>query len=118
MSKIPFQITAAKVGKVAEIRIVGYIGWSVDAESFRREVDALVADGCTEAHLYINSGGGSCFDAEEIVNILHNAFGDRITGEGGAIVASEVQLPTSPPDVSGLRCQRMVNLWFIDLRPM
>ncbi|MBR8759269.1 Clp protease ClpP [Porphyromonas levii] len=88
MSKIPFQITAAKVGKVAEIRIVGYIGWSVDAESFRREVDALVADGCTEAHLYINSGGGSCFDAEEIVNILHNAFGDRITGEGGAIVAS------------------------------
>lgn len=88
MSKMPFQITAAKSGKVAEIRIVGYIGWSVDAESFRRDVDALVADGCTEAHLYINSGGGSCFDAEEIVNILHSAFGDRITGEGGAIVAS------------------------------
>lgn len=88
MSKTPFHITAAKAGNVAEIRIIGYIGWSVDAESFRKEVDALVADGCTEAHLYINSGGGSCFDAEEIVNILHRAFGENITGEGGAIVAS------------------------------
>lgn len=85
--KIPFRITAEKSGDdSALIRITGEIGWDVDAESFRHDVDVLRNAGVKNIHLYINSPGGSCFDAAEIVNIL-SGF-DSITGEGGALVAS------------------------------
>lgn len=87
MNKTPFEITAKKEGKRALVRITGEIGWEANANDFRQAVDALVADGCTEAHIYINSPGGSCFDAAEIVNIL-SVFNGNITGEGGALVAS------------------------------
>ncbi len=87
MNKVPFQITAEQKDKIAQIRIIGHIGWRIDAESFRQKVDELVEAGCTGAHLYINSPGGSCFDANEILNILQ-VFKGNITGEGGAIVAS------------------------------
>jgi ATP-dependent protease ClpP protease subunit len=86
-SIFPFSITAEKKGKRAEVRIIGVIGWETNSESFRRDVDALVSDGITEAHIYINSPGGSCFDANEIVNIL-SKFKGSVTGEGGALVAS------------------------------
>ncbi|MDR2361692.1 MAG: ATP-dependent Clp protease proteolytic subunit [Prevotellaceae bacterium] len=84
---IPFRITAEKKGDRAEIRITGVIGWETDCETFRQQVDTLVADGLADAHIYINSGGGSCFDASEIVNII-GRFKGRVTGEGGALVAS------------------------------
>lgn len=88
MGKIPFEISAKKQdSKTALVRIVGEIGWDVDAESFRREVDTLVGAGITDVHLYLNGPGGSCFDASEIVNIL-SAFTGKVTGEGGAFVAS------------------------------
>jgi ATP-dependent protease ClpP protease subunit len=87
MTKNPFQITAVKSGDRAEIRIIGHIGWETDAESFRAQVDALVKEGVKDAHLYIHSPGGSCFDAGEIVNIL-SRFRGNITGEGGSLVAS------------------------------
>lgn len=88
MEKIPFRITAEKQGaKKALIRITGEIGWDVDADGFRREVDMLIAAGVTDVHLYLNGPGGSCFDANEIVNIL-SAFAGEVTGEGGALVAS------------------------------
>lgn len=87
MDKIPFNISAAKQGAKALIRITGEIGWDTSAEGFRRQVDDLVAEGVKDAHVYINSPGGSCFDASEIVNIM-SAFPGDITGEGGALVAS------------------------------
>ena len=87
MKKTPFEINAKQEGKRALVRIVGEIGWDTDSNSFRQLIDDLVADGCTEAHIYINSPGGSCFDAAEIVNIL-SAFNGNLTGEGGALVAS------------------------------
>jgi ATP-dependent protease ClpP protease subunit len=83
----PFSITAEKKGKRAEIRIIGVIGWETSSEDFRRQVDNIVADGVKDAHIYINSLGGSCFDASEIVNII-SKFKGNVTGEGGAIVAS------------------------------
>lgn len=88
MEKVPFRIVAEKKspGK-ALIRITGEIGWDVDADGFRREVDMLVAAGVTDVHLYLNGPGGSCFDAAEIVNIL-SSFTGEVTGEGGALVAS------------------------------
>jgi ATP-dependent protease ClpP protease subunit len=84
---MPFTIAAARKGQRAEVRILGYIGWENNCEDFRQQVDALIADGIEDAHLYINSPGGSCVDAAEIVNIMQK-FGGTITGEGGALVAS------------------------------
>ncbi len=88
MEKIPFNISAAKQGTRALIRITGTIGWDTNAELFRSQVDGLVAQGVEDVHVYINSPGGSCFDAAEIINILTDSFKGVITGEGGALVAS------------------------------
>src|SRR5690606_9900252 len=87
MQKTPFQITASQQGTVANFRIIGYIGWETAAEQFRQRADEMVAAGCTLAHLYINSQGGNCFDADEIKNILQANF-TSFTGESGALVAS------------------------------
>ncbi len=84
---LPFSITAEKRGSRAEIRIIGIIGWETTAEDFRKTVDQLVKDGVKDAHIYINTPGGSCVDASEIVNII-GSFKGNITGEGGALVAS------------------------------
>jgi ATP-dependent protease ClpP protease subunit len=83
----PFSITAEKKGTRAEIRIIGVIGWESSSEDFLRQVDVIVSDGVKDAHIYINSPGGSCFDANEIVNII-SRFKGSVTGEGGALVAS------------------------------
>lgn len=87
MTQKAFTITAEKKNDRAEVRIIGHIGWETSAEDFRRQVDALVAAGVKDAHVYINSPGGSCFDANEIVNII-SSFKGTVTGEGGALVAS------------------------------
>ena len=63
MEKVPFNIRAVKDGAKATIRITGHIGFDNNAEDFRKEVDNLVADGVRDAHIYINSPGGSVFDA-------------------------------------------------------
>ena len=86
-SETTFTISAEKKANRAEIRIIGVIGWETSSEDFRKQVDALVADGVKDAHVYINSPGGSCFDANEIVNII-SSFKGTVTGEGGALVAS------------------------------
>jgi len=82
-----FQISAVKSGIKAEIRIIGVIGWETDAEGFRAQVDALIKDGVQDAHIYIQSPGGNCFDAAEIVNII-SKFKGTVSGEGGSLVAS------------------------------
>jgi ATP-dependent protease ClpP protease subunit len=87
MPAVPFSIIAEKKGVRAEIRIIGTIGWETSSEDFRRQVDLLVADKVKDVHIYINSPGGSCFDASEIVNII-SKFKGNVTGEGGALVAS------------------------------
>lgn len=88
MTKIPFNISASKQGSKALIRITGTIGLDTNADLFRSQVDNLVNEGVKDVHLYINSQGGSCFDAAEIVNIIQSSFSGTVTGEGGALVAS------------------------------
>lgn len=88
MTKIPFNISASKQGNKALIRITGTIGLDIQADLFRSQVDNLVSEGVKDVHIYINSPGGSCFDAAEIVNIIQSTFKGQITGEGGALVAS------------------------------
>jgi ATP-dependent protease ClpP protease subunit len=88
MEKAPFNICAEAEERTALIRITGTIGWDTDSESFRSRIDAIKQQGIRDAHLYLHGPGGSCFDAEEIVNIIKEAFTGRVTGEGGALVAS------------------------------
>lgn len=89
MNKIPFKIEASAQGDTALIRITGTIGWDVDAESFRSQIDDLVnAKKIINAHLYLYGPGGSVFDADEICNIISSSFTGKVTGEGGSLVAS------------------------------
>jgi ATP-dependent Clp protease, protease subunit len=87
MEKNPFQITATKKGELAQINIIGIIAFEDDSIAFKNEIESLVKQGCTKAQLYINSIGGSVFDANDIINILEDNF-TEINGDGGAIVAS------------------------------
>lgn len=86
MEKIPFTIVCEVKDKTAFFRIIGEIGWETDSSGFREEVDKAVSEGATQAHLYLHGPGGSCTEAAEIVNIM-SVF-KKITGEGGALVAS------------------------------
>lgn len=88
MTNNTFNINASKQGSRALIRITGTIGLDILADTFRSQVDAISGQGVKDAHIYINSPGGSCFDAAEIINIIQSAFKGDITGEGGALVAS------------------------------
>lgn len=87
MEKIPFNITSEVKEQKAFIRITGEIGWDTDAELLRPIVDNAIKQGATGAHLYLFGPGGSCFHANEMVNIL-SVFNGNLTGEGGALVAS------------------------------
>lgn len=80
------KMDAAK--KKANILIDGRIGryWN-GAEAFKFQVESLVASGIADAHVYVNTEGGSVFEANEIVNIIKK-FTGTVTGEGGALVAS------------------------------
>lgn len=85
--KKPFSIIAQKKDSLtAEVRIIGVIGWETNAESFRVTIDELLRSGVSEVEIYINSPGGSVFDANEIVNILSKFKKKRCIG--GALVAS------------------------------
>ncbi|MDR0385486.1 MAG: Clp protease ClpP [Prevotellaceae bacterium] len=88
MTANSFYINASRKDGKALIRITGTIGLDASTEPFRSQVDSLVNEGVKDVHLYINSPGGSCFDAAEIVNIIQGSFKGKITGEGGALVAS------------------------------
>ena len=82
------EISATAQNGKAYIRITGEIaGWKDSADDFRYELNQLKKDGIKDVVLYINSPGGNCFEANEIVNEI-NSFGGSVTGEGGALVAS------------------------------
>jgi len=73
----------------ARIDIIGEITeWnSNNATDFRAKCQELKEGGATDCHVYLMTIGGDCIQANEIVNILHEIFGEY-TAEGGAIVAS------------------------------
>jgi ATP-dependent Clp protease protease subunit len=82
----PFKVT--NLGTFAEINIIGEINWwSNSSADFTRQLAELRAAGVTELRGYINTPGGSLFDANEIYNQLA-AFPGRKTAVLGALVAS------------------------------
>ncbi len=91
MSKLTFKKHGYEVtneGGVADIRIIGDINWySNGADDFTRMLAELRAAGVTELRGYINTGGGSMWEANEIYNQL-TAFPGKKTAVLGALVAS------------------------------
>ena len=81
-------ISAVKQQGKALINIKGAIaGWRDSERNFTQQIEAMIREGVKDVHLYINSPGGDCFEANEIVNVIKK-FPGKITGEGGALVAS------------------------------
>ena len=75
-------------GTVADIRIIGDINWwSNGSDDFTRMMAELRAAGVTELRGYLNTGGGSMWEANEIYNQLI-AFPGKKTAVLGALVAS------------------------------
>lgn len=88
MAKPIFKITAEAKNNKAVIRIVGMISyWNNHAAGFKQQLDQLIADGITDADIYINSGGGDCFEANEIANEIRR-FSGKLTAYLGALCAS------------------------------
>jgi len=84
----PLTMSLAARENKAQVRIIGDIfDWSNSCQDFDRQVSAMVDSGVKDVELYIYSGGGSCFEANEIVNIIKK-FPGKISCVGGAIVAS------------------------------
>lgn len=88
MRKRPLLITAKLNGTRADVRIEGEIdGYVNNAKAFEEQLAGMVAQGVNDVHVYIDSDGGSVFEASRIANIIKRFSGTR-SGEGGAIVAS------------------------------
>ncbi|WP_417366880.1 ATP-dependent Clp protease proteolytic subunit [Flavobacterium beibuense] len=84
----PLSITAEAKDQFAEIRISGVIHqWENNAAQFKASIDQLITKGIKDVRLYINTPGGSVFEANEIANEIKR-FKGTITGYGGALVAS------------------------------
>ena len=81
-------ITATSNGKTLRLEIDGYIGKWDDANT--RNIKQRIAEagkGATHCELYVNSEGGSVFEANEIENIIKDTF-KTVSGTVGAIAAS------------------------------
>ena len=81
-------LTATAENGRARIELKGTISkWRETEAEFTSKVEQLIRSGIKDVHIYINSPGGECFEANEIVNVIKK-FPGKITGEGGALVAS------------------------------
>lgn len=73
----------------ARLELIGEINWWENSStSFTRSLKELEKKGVTDISLYINSGGGSVFDANEIVNQLKAFKGQKTVASIGALCAS------------------------------
>ena len=71
-------ISAIKEKGKARIEIKGTIaGWRDTERNFTRSVEDMIREGIKDVHLYINSPGGDCFEANEIVNVIRKFPGRR-----------------------------------------
>ncbi|AZA87149.1 hypothetical protein EG349_10295 [Chryseobacterium shandongense] len=80
------KIEAAVTNGVLKLRLSGRI-WQGDvASSFKWEIDAALAQNIKTAELYINSEGGSVFEAQEAINELKRL--DKVLITIGSLAAS------------------------------
>lgn len=96
------------------IKIIGNIShWNNSSEEFDANINELIAQGIQDAVLYLNTYGGSTFEAFEIVNILKR-FPGTITAELGAVCASSGTIISSSFD----HVKAATNTQFMVHRPM
>lgn len=87
MKQMGIKIEAEHQGEVGKIRIVDYIGsWDNNSLSVAQVAEDFKSSGVVEIDLYINSKGGSTFEADEIVNVLKDF--DKVVITVGALAAS------------------------------
>ncbi len=90
-NRIPLEITAVKKGTTAFIVIKGSIySWST-ASSYdvSKKIKDFKKEGATNASLYVSTGGGDCFETQEILNIVKDEFGaENVKVRIGAVCAS------------------------------
>lgn len=85
---VPLMINASAKQGAAVIKVQGYIyDFHNNAAQFEAKVEELIEQGYEDVEVYINSGGGSVFEAFEIVNIIKR-FSGTITTVAGALCAS------------------------------
>lgn len=85
----PFKVTCKALNaSLAELRITGDIsGWENSSEEVRNKLDELVGKGVDTLRVYINSGGGSVFEANEVANLLKEVKVKKVA-RLGALCAS------------------------------
>lgn len=80
------KIEASVSNGVLKLRVSGRI-WQGDvASTFKWEIDAAIAQNITTAELYLNTEGGSVFEAQEAINELKRL--DKVTITVGSLAAS------------------------------
>ncbi|WP_175288750.1 Clp protease ClpP [Flagellimonas eckloniae] len=109
--RVPLSITVEAKSKVAVIAITGYI--SEYSKNNSGQVIKDIADakdkGIKEAEIYINSQGGSVFEANEILNLIDDNF-DKITVKVGALAASAATIfPAKYPTTVKANSQIMIH---------
>tara|TARA_B110000285_G_scaffold204054_1_gene240703 strand:+ start:339 stop:1469 length:1131 start_codon:yes stop_codon:yes gene_type:complete len=90
-SRIPFEITAVKKGSTVLIVIKGSIySWSsASSVDVAKVINDFKVQGTENAEVYISSGGGDCFEAQEILNIIGDTFeAKNVKVRIGAVAAS------------------------------
>ncbi len=93
MAKRDFKITAEASGKDAIIRIDGNIGgWANCAGDFKSKLDVLIAQGITDAIVYINSDGGNVFEADEISNEIQRFTGTTTAQLGAKCMSAATKI--------------------------
>jgi ATP-dependent Clp protease protease subunit len=90
-SKVPLEITAVKKGTTAFIVIKGSIySWgSASSYDVGKVIKDFKKDGAIDADVYVSSGGGDCFEAQEILNLIADNFeAKNVKVRVGAVAAS------------------------------
>ena len=112
----PLQMIVRAEGEVCHLSIIGHIHeW---AETNSQKISKAIKDakdaGATKCNIYINSGGGSVFDANEILNLIEENFQDtEVTVQVGALCASAATIFPAKYDAAGKQ-----NSQFMIHKPM
>lgn len=82
------KIEASIINGVLKLRVSGRIWQGELASTFKWEIDAALAQNINTAELYLNTEGGSVFEAEEAINELLRLGEDNVEITVGALAAS------------------------------
>lgn len=86
---VPLEITAKAKNNTAYFTIKGSIyEWTAaSTTNLSGIISAFKNDGIKDAEVYLSSGGGDVFEADDLINIIDESF-DTVKIKGGAVIAS------------------------------